>query len=73
MKDHHKSKKHAAKMEVRKVKNSSSDAPSTSQQIALGTVVKSRDLRAEFDLDCVKMCTVAYFKRPTEEFSRGEY
>ena len=47
------------KKEARKAKNSSSDVPSTSRQITLGTVVKSRDLRAEFVLDYVKMCTVA--------------
>ena len=47
VKDHLKSKKHAAKKEARKAKNSSSDAPSTSRQMTLGTVVKSRDLRAE--------------------------
>ena len=46
VKDHLKSKKHAAKKEARKAKNSSSDAPSTSRQMTLGTVVKSRDLRA---------------------------
>ena len=59
VKDHLKSKKHAAKKEARKAKNSSSDAPSTSRQMTLGTVVKSRDLRAEFVLDYVKMCTVS--------------
>ena len=59
VKDHLKSKKHAAKKEVLKAKNSSSNAPSTSRQMTLGTVVKSRDLRAEFVLYYVKMCTVA--------------
>ena len=50
---------HAAKKEAQKAKNSSSEAPSTSRQMTLGTVVKSRDLQAEFVLDYVKMCTVA--------------
>ena len=36
MKDHLESKKYAAKKEVRKAKNSSSNAPSTSQKMALG-------------------------------------
>ena len=38
LKDHLESKKYAAKKEVRKAKNSSSNAPSTSQQMALGMV-----------------------------------
>ena len=38
LKDHLESKKYVAKKEVRKAKNSSSNAPSTSQQMALGTV-----------------------------------
>ena len=59
VKDHLMSKKQAAKKESRKVKSSSSEAPSTSRQMTLGTVVKSRELRAEFVLDYVKMCTVA--------------
>ena len=44
LKDHLESKKYAAKKEVRKTKNSSSNAPSTSQQMALGMAVKSRDI-----------------------------
>ena len=44
------SKKHAAKKEVRKAKSSSSEAPSTSRQMTLGMVVKSRELRVEFVL-----------------------
>ena len=44
LKDHLESKKYAAKKEVRKAKNSSSNAPSTSQQMALGMAVKSRDI-----------------------------
>ena len=47
LKDHLESKKYAAKKEVRKAKNSSSNAPSTSQQMALGIVVKSRDISCE--------------------------
>ena len=39
-----KDKKYAAKKEVRKAKNSSSNTPSTSQQMALGMAVKSRDI-----------------------------
>ena len=38
LKDHLESKKYAAKKEVRKAKNSSSNAPSTSQQMAQGMV-----------------------------------
>ena len=38
LKDHLESKKYAAKKEVRKAKNSSSNAHSTSQQMALGMV-----------------------------------
>ena len=59
VKDHLKSKKHAAKKEARKAKTSSSNAHSTSWQMTLGTVVKSRDLLSEFILDYVRMCTVA--------------
>ena len=44
LKDHLESKKYAAKKEVRKAKNSSSNAPPTSQQMALGMAVKSRDI-----------------------------
>ena len=47
LKDHLESKKYAAKKEVRKAKNSSSNAPSTSQQMALGMAVKSRDIPCE--------------------------
>ena len=74
LKDHLEGKKYAAKKEVQKAKNSSSNAPSTSQQMALGMAVKSRyPLRAEFVLDCVKMHMVPYLKRPTRGFNRGEY
>ena len=38
LKDHLESKKYVAKKEVRKAKNSSSNAPSTNQQMALGMV-----------------------------------
>ena len=58
VKDHLKINKHAAKKESRKAKSSSSEALSTSRLMTLGTVVKSRELRAEFVLDYVKMCTV---------------
>ena len=47
LKDHLDSKKYAAKKEVRKAKNSSSNAPSTSQQMGLGMFVKSRDIPCE--------------------------
>ena len=47
LKDHLESKKYAAKKEVRKVKNSFSNAPSTSQQMALGMAIKSRDIPCE--------------------------
>ena len=39
LKDHLESKKYAAKKEVRKAKNSSSNIPSTSQQMALAMAV----------------------------------
>ena len=57
--DHLKSKKHAAKKKAWKAKNSSSDAHSTSRQMALTMVVKSRDFRSEFVLDYAKMCMIA--------------
>ena len=47
LKDRQESKKYAAKKEVRKAKNSSSNTPSTSQQMALGMAVKSRDIPCE--------------------------
>ena len=50
LKDHLESNKYAAKKEVRKAKNSSSNAPSTSQQMALGMAVKSRDIPCEQSL-----------------------
>ena len=53
------SKKHAAKKKARKAKSCSSEAPSTSRQMTLGTVIKSRELRVEFVLDYVKMGIVA--------------
>ena len=59
VKDHLKSKTHAAKKETQKAKNSSLYVPSTSRKMTLGTVAKSRDLRVDFILDYVKMCTVA--------------
>ena len=59
MKDHVKSKKHAARKEAKKARSSTSVGPSTSRQMRLGTVVKSRDLREKFVLDYVKMCTLA--------------
>ena len=40
LKDHLEIKKYAAKKEVRKAKNSSSNVPSTSQQMALGMAIK---------------------------------
>ena len=47
LKNHLESKKYAAKKEVWKVKNSSSNTPSTSQQTALGMAVKSSDIPCE--------------------------
>ena len=47
LKDHLESKKYSAKKEVRKAKNSSSNSPLTSQQMALGMAVKSRDIPCE--------------------------
>ena len=59
VKDHIKSKKHAAKKLAKEARSSTSGGPSTGRQMMLGTVVKSRDLREEFILDYVKMCTLA--------------
>ena len=58
VKDHLKSKKHATRKQA---KESSTPlcGPSTSQQATLGTVLKSKDLREEFVLDYLKMCTLA--------------
>ena len=50
LKDHLESKKYAAKKEVQKATNSSSNAPSTNQQMALGMAVKSRDIPCEQSL-----------------------
>ena len=47
LKDHLESKKYVAKKEVQKAKNSSSNTPSTSHQMALGMAVKSRDIPCE--------------------------
>ena len=47
LKDHLENKKYTAKKEVRKAKNSSSNTPSTNQQMALGMAVKSRDVPCE--------------------------
>ena len=49
----------AAKKKARKAKSCSSEVPSTSRQMTLGTVIKSRELRVEFVLDYVEMGTVA--------------
>ena len=46
MKDHIKSKKHTAKKEAKKSRSSTSGGPSTSRQMTLGMVVKSRELQA---------------------------
>ena len=54
IKDHLKSQKHAS----RKKAKLSTDG-SSSRQVTLSTVVKAKDMRQDFVLDCVKMCTVA--------------
>ena len=61
MKDHLKSKKHATRKQAKESKSSSTSlcGPSTSWQATLGTVLKSKDLREEFVLDYLKMCTLA--------------
>ena len=61
LKDHLKSKKHAARKEIKKQKqsNSPSTGASSSKHIILDTLVKSEDMRKDFILDYLKMCTMA--------------
>ena len=59
VKDHLKSKKHTGKKQARKTMSTASGGPSTSRQVTLGTVIKSKDLREEFVLDYVRMCALA--------------
>ena len=59
MKDHLKSKKHVAKKEAKKQKQSGSAGPSSSRQTTIGTIVKSKEMRESFLLDYLKMCTFA--------------
>ena len=59
VKDHLKSKKHATRKQESKSSSTSLCGPSTSRQATLGTVLKSKDLREEFVLDYLKMCTLA--------------
>ena len=56
IKDHLKSQKHASR---KKTKLSTAAGSSSSIQVTLSTVVKAKDMRQDFVLDCVKMCTVA--------------
>ena len=61
VKDHLKSKKHTTRKQAKESNSSSTSlcGPSTSRQATLGTVLKSKDLREEFVLDYLKMCTLA--------------
>ena len=65
LKDHLDSKKYAAKKEVRKAKNSFSNAPSTSQQIALGMISQGISLVSRVRPRLREDAHVAYLKRPT--------
>ena len=58
IKDHVQSKKHGAR-KTSKGASSASAGPSTSRQVTLTSIVKSKDLREEFVLDYVKLCTLA--------------
>ena len=57
IKDHLKSQKHASREKAKL--STSSYSGSSSRQVTLSTVVKAKDMRQDFILDCVKMCTVA--------------
>ena len=61
IKDHLKSKKHRLRKgsKLGKAESSTQDRPSTSRQVTLSSVVKSKDLREEFVLDYVCLCTRA--------------
>ena len=56
IKDHLKNKKHLARKEAR---SSEAREVTTSRQVTLGTVVGSKELREDFILDYVKLCTLA--------------
>ena len=59
IKDHLKSKKHCAKKCSQQSKETASGAVaglSTSRQVTLSRIVKSKDLREEFVLDYIKLC-----------------
>ena len=58
IKDHLRSKKHGAR-KTSKGASSASAGPSTSRQVTLTSIVKSKDLREEFVLHYVKLCTLA--------------
>ena len=58
IKDHLKSKKHRVRKAAKASKAEKSLA-SSSRQVTLSTVVKAKDLREEFVLDYIKMCTAA--------------
>ena len=58
IKDHFKSKKHRMRKE-RKEAESSSDVGPGPVQRTLTTISKSKDLREDFILDFLKMCTIA--------------
>ena len=55
IKDHLRSMQHVANKE-KKVNRAGA---SSSQQVTLSTVLKSKDVRQEFILDYVKLCTIA--------------
>ena len=56
IKDHFKSKKHKMRKDLKEADSSGVAGP---VQVTLTTVIKSKDLREEFILDFIKMCTVA--------------
>ena len=62
IKEHLKSKMHCAKKCSKQSKETVSGAvagPFTSRQVTLSSIVKSKDLREEFVLDYIKLCTLA--------------
>ena len=58
VKDHIKSKKHVTNKEAKRQRDEAGTASSTSRQVTLGSMVKSKDLRESFALDFLKMCTL---------------
>ena len=61
MKDHLESKKHSTRKcsKQKLMETESSSLPSTSRQVTLSSIVKSKDLREEFVLAYIKLCTLA--------------